>query len=233
MDQETIPLDIIEKNINKFVEAGIEIKVLHNNHEGPGAARNHGIFSTSKPWIAFLDADDTWKPDKLKKIKKLIKREQKINFMLHWEEYIHADGYVTTLEHGKNYNEKISIAQQLYRNNFMSTSAVVCHRSLLEKYGGFDVFLPNGQDYDLWLKMSPEINIKIIPEILGSYIEESTSITARPYYFRIKSDLKIALRHMDKGSFRIFISKIIRVLISKQWFYTFRNSLQNKTRHSN
>jgi glycosyltransferase involved in cell wall biosynthesis len=225
--------EIIEKNRDRFTLAGIELKILHNHHEGPGAARNHGISSTSQPWIAFLDADDTWKPDKLKRIKELIKSDQEINLLLHWEEYIHADGNVSTLEHGKNYDENFSTSKQLYRNNFMSTSAVVCRLSLLQKYGGFDATLPNGQDYDLWLQMSPMMKIRIIPEILGSYLEETTSITARPYYKRFQSDLRIAWRHMDKGSGLLLFWKLMRVLISKQWFYTFRNLLQSKIGHSN
>ena len=35
--------------------------------------------------------------------------------------------------------------------------------------GGFDPNLPNGQDYELWLRMSPRMRLQILPEILGSY----------------------------------------------------------------
>ena len=147
-------LTIIEQNQDRFTQAGIELKVLHNPHEGPGAARNHGILATNLPWIAFLDADDTWKPEKLKRIRQIIKKFPEINCILHWEEYVRADGSVTTLEHGKNYEQNISISKQIYLNNFLSTSAVVCRRSLILEVGCFDVTLPNGKDYDLWLKMS-------------------------------------------------------------------------------
>jgi glycosyltransferase involved in cell wall biosynthesis len=226
-------VEIIETNRSRFEQAGIELKILCNQHEGPGAARNHGIFCTELPWIAFLDADDTWKPEKLKCIKQVMKKSPEINCIFHWEEYIHADGKVTSLEHGKTYDENFSTPKQLYRNNFLSTSAVVCRFSLLLEYGGFDETLPNGQDYDLWLKMSPMMNIKIIPEILGSYIEEATSITARPYHKRFKSDLRIAWRHRNKGNTRLLSWKLLRIFISKQWFYTLRNLLQSKAGHSN
>ena len=155
-------VEIIEKNRELFTKAGIELKILNNLHEGPGAARNHGIFSTSLPWIAFLDADDTWKTDKIKRVKQLINDDCGANCFLHWEDYIRSDGSVSTLENGKEYEQTFSISKQLYRNNFLSTSAVVCNRFLLMEVGGFDKTLPNCQDYDLWLKISPMIKIKII-----------------------------------------------------------------------
>ena len=65
-------VEIIEKNRELFTQAGIKLKVLNNLHEGPGAARNHGIFITTLPWIAFLDADDTWKTDKIKRIQNIV-----------------------------------------------------------------------------------------------------------------------------------------------------------------
>jgi glycosyltransferase involved in cell wall biosynthesis len=226
-------IEIIKHNEERFTQAGIELKVLCNRHEGPGAARNHGIYATELPWVAFLDADDTWKPEKLKNISQAIKKFPEANCFLHWEEYMRADGNVTTLAHGKNYDENYSISKQLYHKNFLSTSAVTCNRSLLMDVGGFDTSLPNGQDYDLWLKMSPKMKIKIINNILGSYLEESTSITARPYYKRFKSEIRIAWRHRGKGNIRLLSWKLLRILISKQWYYTLSNLFQGKAGHCN
>ena len=221
-------IEIIEQNWDRFAQAGFELKVLHNPHGGPGAARNHGILATELPWIAFLDADDTWKPEKLTRVRQTIKKCPDVNCILHWEEYVRADGSVTNLEHGKKFQQNLPIPKQLYRNNFLSTSAVVCRRSLLLEVGCFDVTLPNGQDYDLWLKMSPMVKIKIIPEILGSYLEVATSITARPYYKRFPSNLRIAWRHRDKGNSWMLSWKFLRILISRQWFYTLSNLLQRE-----
>jgi len=43
------------------------VQVLTTAHAGVSHARNHGVRCSSGSWIAFLDADDTWHPDKLKK----------------------------------------------------------------------------------------------------------------------------------------------------------------------
>ena len=65
--------------------------------------------------------------------------------------------------------------------------------------------------------MSPWLKLQIIPEILGIYIEEPKSITARPYYKRLPAELKIAWRHRDKSNNLLFIIKLIRLFINKQW----------------
>ena len=61
------------------------MKIISINHSGPGYARNVGIDNTSGNWIAFLDADDTWKKDKLSKVNQIINENKKINTILHYE----------------------------------------------------------------------------------------------------------------------------------------------------
>ncbi len=209
--------DIILEYKKDLIHKGIEVVVLKNTHQGPGAARNHGIAMASHPWIAFLDADDTWSPDKLKRVCASISEDSTLNCLLHWEGYLRKDGSVIQLRHGENIDLSGDLSFQLYKKNFFSTSAVVCRKSLIEQAGFFDISLPNGQDYELWLRMSPWLKLQIIPELLGVYIEEPKSITARPYYKRLPAELKIAWKHRDKSNNTLFMIKLIRLFINKQW----------------
>jgi glycosyltransferase involved in cell wall biosynthesis len=70
--QQSIPLELIVVNDGSTDLAGsvIEsygeiVRGIHQDQRGPGAARNHGIQACRNEWIAFLDADDRWTPDKL------------------------------------------------------------------------------------------------------------------------------------------------------------------------
>ena len=49
------------------------------------------------------------------------------------------------------------------------------------KVGGFDGTFPSGQDYELWLRLSPFINLGLINEVLGVYVEREGNISSRPY----------------------------------------------------
>jgi glycosyltransferase involved in cell wall biosynthesis len=214
-----------------FQNKGIELVLLRNKHQGPGAARNFGILAASQPWIAFLDSDDTWKPNKLKRIRETIEENSKLNFFLHWEEYLRMDGSTRQLKHGEHIDPNGDLPLQLYQNNFLSTSAVVCRRSLIEQSGLFDASLPNGQDYELWLRMSPWLKLKILPELLGVYIEEPNSITARPYYKKLPAEIKISWRHRDKSSIFLFIIKFVRLFVNKQWIKMMLQFLRAKKGH--
>jgi len=77
-------------------------------------------------------------------VRQAINRFPESNCFLHWEKYTRADGRVTDMEHGKNFDNNYSLSKQLYNRNFFSTSAVVCRKSLLSEVEYFDVSLPNG-----------------------------------------------------------------------------------------
>ena len=213
-------ISILKKYKYHFEKKGVSVKIIINSHTGPGGARNKGIDKSSYPWIAFLDSDDIWYNNKIFVVKKNILENPSLNCFLHWENFIRINGEKVELRHGEFLSKSnYSVQKQLYKANYFSTSALVCKKSLIEESGGFDISLPNAQDYDLWLKMAPKIKLLIIKELLGEYVEQKNSISARPYVQRIFSELRLAIRHRKKGSVYLFYYKVLRLFITKQWFY--------------
>lgn len=220
-------IEIIKSSQELFFAKKIKLKILASKHSGPGHARNKGIDASSKDWIAFLDADDLWKKNKIEIIRDEINKESKANCFLHWEVYRKLNGTNHDLLHGKDYyNPSKPLLPQLYNRNFFSTSAIVCKKKVIKNFSGFDTKLPNAQDYDLWLKMAEELKLVIIPIILGYYVERSTNITSRPYYKKINSELLIAHRYRKKVNLKNYLIKLIRIILSKQWLYSFLRRFQ-------
>ena len=207
----------IIKHWNKKINNKLNVRIISNAHKGPGAARNKGIFNAKEQWVAFLDSDDTWHPKKLSMVYKKIKNNNDCNTILHWENFIRLDGTKDILKHGINYKLNEKLNTQLYKSNFFSTSALVLKRNLLVEANGFDSTLPNWQDYELWLRLSPKIKLTIIPEILGSYYETPSSITLRPYQKKIKSNLRVIFRYRKYASNKILIIKLVKIIFSKSW----------------
>jgi len=199
----------LTKNNKKF-------KIIKSKHVGPGQARNIGITIAKFQWIAFIDSDDTWHQNKLNEIAKIIKVNKNYNYYLHWEKLIQLDNNNRILKHGIRFSNSMNISKQLYKSNFLSTSAVVCRKFFFYKYGFFDQSLPNAQDYDLWLKHSPFIKLKIVKKVLGKYYQTKDSITERCYNKKIFSELRIAIRY--RKYYKFYIIKILKIVFSKRWF---------------
>lgn len=215
-----------EDETGKIIENWIKdkknfnIKLFNEIHNGPGSARNIGIKNSSNPWIAFLDSDDTWEKNKIEEIKNILEKNLNVNFITHYEYYVDESNSKSEIsEKLKLYEKKnINIGSFLYMSNIFSTSAVVCRKDFLGTVKGFDYTLPNAQDYDLWLKLSKNIELVIIKKILGTYFYRNKNITSRPYYKRITSELKIALRYRKNVSNKLFLLKLLKIIFSKRWF---------------
>lgn len=196
---------------------GIRVTVLRNPHRGPGATRNRAIEAASEKWIAFLDSDDVWTTNKIERVRSEVEKSPRANFIVHWESYRRMDGSEAILENGSNYDPTRGLPQQLYRNNTFSTSATVVKSELLAARGQFDETFPSSQDYELWLRLSPEIRLAVIPEVLGYYYERAESITARPYSARYRQLMRILVAHRDKGGLLAFGLRTLRATFSRQW----------------
>ena len=201
-----------------FNKKGVSIKIIKNNHKGAGSARNSAIAKASCDWISFIDSDDIWYSNKIEKVVKIIKTNKKCNAVLHWEYFTKEKNSEKLLNnYGFNYDKNEKISSQLYKNNFLSTSAVTMKKNVILSVGGFDESLPNWQDFDLWLKVSDSLHLYIIEEVLGEYLDNKDSITNRAYYKKVISCLRVFFRHRELVSTPVFTIKIIKTLFSKKW----------------
>lgn len=203
--------------VKRFVTergAGISWRILHNDHRGPGAARNAGIRQASCEWIAFLDSDDLWEEKKIERIASAIVSIPDANFFCHDELLVGADGVARALEYGRRYRPQRPLSPQIYFSNMFSTSAVVCRRDLLIRHGCFDETFMSAQDYELWLRLSPFMCPAFVHEILGRYVERVGNITSSNLKRRLKNEMRIALMHRQKVSIPLVFARLGRIMLS-------------------
>jgi glycosyltransferase involved in cell wall biosynthesis len=202
----------------------VEFVLLRNEHRGPGAARNAGIARARGNWIAFLDSDDIWLPDKLAKVTQCLKQFPGINFVCHHEEFVRIDGTRRVLAYAQEYRPELPLSVQLYRTNLFSTSAVVCQRELLQRNGVFDESLMSAQDYELWLRLSPHIRLKFMEVVLGQYIERSGNVTSGNIYLRMINELRIAFLYRNLVMNLGFFQKVAMIVFSYWKLYLFKQA---------
>lgn len=192
----------------------LAIRLLREPHRGPGAARNAGVRAANSQWIAFLDADDLWHPEKLAKMADAIQAHPTANFLCHNEIVRSLDGAERAMDYSAGFSFDKSIPRQLYARNFFSTSAVVCIRATVLRWGGFDETLTSAQDYELWLKMSPELVPVFVPEVLGTYVLREGNISTSRYWRRLHNILRVKHRHREKGGVRLYAYSVLRAIVS-------------------
>lgn len=147
------------------------------NHGIIAASRNHGLSLATAPYVAFLDSDDSWYPDKL--VRCVAALDAGADIVCHGERWTSTDGTHRDVAYGPEHNAQYG--RLLYRHNCVSTSAVVARRDLLADVHGFDERpeFVTAEDYDLWLRLARQgARYVFIPEILGEFRRHEASASS-------------------------------------------------------
>ncbi len=122
------------------------------SQQGVSAARNKGIQLAQSPWLAFLDSDDVWLPEKLAQQQQAISQNATMK-LCHSDEIWIRNGQRVN-PHKKHQKRGGWIFQHCLPLCAISPSSVVIHQSIFDVVGLFDENLPACEDYDLWLRIT-------------------------------------------------------------------------------
>ena len=134
-----------------------EVILLRQQNRGVGAARNRAIERSTGEFIAFLDQDDWWFPDKLKQQLDVFAQDERIGLVHTAVSYFNdASGRFVGLLNPEAHTDELidECFDRLILGNGLYNSSVAVRRSLLSKVGTCDLSIPGNtvQDYDLWLR---------------------------------------------------------------------------------
>lgn len=147
------------------------IRVLELAHSGsPAAVRNAALSAASGDYVAFLDSDDVWRPEKLRRQLALHRERDRCGWSYTAEELIDAAGRTVLTPGARRANvlhEGAIFEALLTLEASLSTPCVMAERRLIEEVGGFDEGLPFFEDYDLWLRLSLRSEVRALSEPLA------------------------------------------------------------------
>ncbi|PPS44232.1 glycosyltransferase family 2 protein [Chroococcidiopsis sp. TS-821] len=158
------------------------IKIVRQNNRGASAARNNGIRHAQGEYIAFLDADDTWVPEKLEKHINHLETSPDVGVSFSYCTFVDEDGKSLGLYNATEY-KVITPGAILCRNPIANPSCLVTRRQVLEEIkfqqerNGivedcyFDESLRQSEDAECWFRICVKTNWKFeaIPELLATY----------------------------------------------------------------
>lgn len=131
---------------------------VHQENQGQGAARNLGVNYSQTDWVAFLDSDDWWHPEKIEVQINHIKHNSSavlsytnteyLRNNFHYK-YAYPSKWFSNAFEGNHYNN-------LIRQNCITTSSTLVKKDVFFSIGGFNPSnaLRDVEDYDLWLRLA-------------------------------------------------------------------------------
>ena len=182
--------EIVARNYSHF-------RYIYQRRRGVSAARNLGINNAKSQWIAFLDSDDEWLPDKLAtQIKTLTTQSQYV--ICHTEEiWIRNGKRVNPMKKHKKYGG--FIFKECLPLCLISPSSVIINKDVFKIVGCFDESLPACEDYELWLRICTKYPVLFLKTPLIIKYGGHNDQLSRKYWgmdrFRIKALENIIRNH--------------------------------------
>ena len=168
-------LTILEEYAKKIPH---RIKVITVENGGVSRARNTAVAAARGIYVAFLDQDDLWAPQKLQRQVEMFSRDKNLGISFTNETLIDENGTViheNVLKFSRD--NRGNVFDHLIFDNFIPISSVMLMKKLFVKIGGFNPCFSLAEDFDFLLKVTQESSVDYIDEPLLLYREHDESGT--------------------------------------------------------
>lgn len=162
------------------------IRIVSQNNAGVSAARNRGIEEARGEFVAFLDADDEWKPEYLAVQAQLTDKYSQCDVFAVNYEFHRADGKIEyTSINRLGFKGEDGVLDNYFEVAFCShppiwTSAVMIRKQPLLEIGGFPCGIRSGEDLLTWARLAAKFKIAYSKTTLAVFNIEGYGIKEKP-----------------------------------------------------
>ncbi len=157
--------------VKLFVERDSRFQLLQKHNGGLSEARNYGIRHARAEYIALLDGDDAYEPDKLATHVAVLDRAPEVGVVYSASRAIREDGRPTFMSLSGKPIVSDPLLALLCKNFIGHGSNAVFRRSLFDEVGEFDEGLRSSEDQDFWLRIAATRRWRFyrVPQVLCHY----------------------------------------------------------------
>ena len=195
-----------------------KLRLLRQSNQGCSTARNFGIAEAAAEYIAFLDADDLWHPQKLEKQVRCLDENPQAALVNTGITNIDAQGNPVKGDYLPNAIDS-NWPNILLENPIHSGSVPLVRRSCFEQLGYFDTALKSAEDWDMWIRIAAEFQIADIQEHLVYYRVHSGSKSHR-LQFHLDNRVAViekAFRNVPESLLPLKSAALGRAYLSVAW----------------
>jgi glycosyltransferase involved in cell wall biosynthesis len=185
--------------------------IYQDNYGAPAKPKNIGIGVAKGKYIAFLDHDDEWLPEKLEKQINLFRTSKVSNLGL-----VFSNALIVNLVDGSTLEHKITKVSDwgaglLERNYIFCSSGVVVQKNVFDKVGLHDERFKQGDDWDMWLRISQSFGFDFVYEPLYKFNRHPRTVTSNlghglkmdDYYYGLSKHLELFRKHSKEYCSRL------------------------------
>jgi glycosyltransferase involved in cell wall biosynthesis len=159
-------VDATRSSVEALADPRVKL-LVNESSQGVAVARNRGVADGSGSWIAFLDDDDLWAPDKLSR---QVTAAREFGRSWVYAGAVAVDERLRVISGGSPPSPTDAVRGLPFRNTIPAgASNVVVRREFLETAGPFDPKLRHMADWDLWIRLSRLDAPAIVPHALVAY----------------------------------------------------------------
>jgi len=184
---------------------GDQIRYLHKENGGTPSARNAGIRAARGSYIAFVDADDLWRPEKLEIQMQLFHDDPDLAWV--YSSAILFEEQVNQLLYRVNQGMKMyagDILRPLLLSSFICSATPVIRRDVFDTVGYFEESFPHSDEWDMWLRIAAKYEVGFVDQPLAKHrIHANSKIGRMNFEFCYRARLTVVENAVSRNPDRL------------------------------